>query len=251
MKNTERFSDRVDNYIKYRPHYPDGIIPYLQQETGLTPQTIIADIGVGTGISSLPFLDNGNTVWGVEPNREMRQAAEKILARFPSFKAVSGSAEHTMLPDASVDMILAGQAFHWFNHESAKAEFIRITRKGAYAALIWNERLTGTGFEAAYEKLLLDFAIDYNEVDHRKIGPAQLNAFYGAGGYKEHTFNNAQIFDFAALKGRLLSSSYAPNTTHPLFEPMLVRLEDIFGKYNEQGMVKFHYTTRLFTGKLE
>ncbi|WP_295128798.1 class I SAM-dependent methyltransferase [uncultured Chitinophaga sp.] len=250
MKNTERFSNRVDNYVKYRPHYPEAIIPYLKQHAGLKPGGVVADIGVGTGISSLLFLENGNTVLGVEPNEAMRLAAENQLGNNTGFKVVNGSAEHTTLPDNCADLIIAGQAFHWFNRAEARAEFRRIGRENAMVALIWNERLTDTPFEAAFEQLLKDYAVDYIEVDHRNIGPEQLAEFFSEEGFVLQLFKNAQFFDYAGLKGRLLSSSYAPEPGHKNYAPMLEKLESIFGKYNEQRIVKFHYTTRLYLGRV-
>lgn len=250
MKNTERFSDRAENYVKYRPHYPEAIISCLAQEAGLTPETVVADIGAGTGISSLPFLENGNKVLAVEPNKEMREMAEKLLHRYPNFSVVAGTAERTMLPDACAGLIVAGQAFHWFSQNAAKPEFRRIGNKDAYVALIWNERQTGTAFEKEYEKLLAQFAIDYKETSHRNVSAAQLADFFSPSPYTEHTFRNAQMFDFSGLKGRLLSSSYAPGEDHPSHKPMIHRLEELFERHKEHGMVKFHYTTRLYIGKL-
>ncbi|MGX5819333.1 class I SAM-dependent methyltransferase [Chitinophaga lutea] len=250
MKNTERFSNRVENYVKYRPHYPQAIITCLQSETGLTPNAVIADVGAGTGISCMPFLENGNTVFAVEPNKPMRQAAIALLHGYPTFSAIDGTAERTTLPDASVDYIVAGQAFHWFNQSLSRDEFRRIGKPGAWTVLMWNERLTGTGFEKDYEQLLLDFGTDYTAIDHRNVGPAQLAAFYDPYAYHAFSFQNAQQFDRSGLTGRLLSSSYVPQADHPNYMPMLNRLEDIFERWQEQGMVKFHYLTRLYIGQL-
>ncbi|MDR6569885.1 Methyltransferase domain-containing protein [Chitinophaga ginsengisegetis] len=248
MKNTERFSTRVDNYIKYRPHYPVAVIPYLEAETGLTRHTIVADIGAGTGISAQPFLDNGNKVYAVEPNKDMREAAEKLLNRYPNFIAVNGSAEHTTLPDASVDLIVAGTAFHWFDQQATAAEFRRIGRENAKVVLMWNVRQSELPFEKGYEKLLHQYGTDYKDMQHRNVGASQLAGFFQPGTMQEKVFQNAQLFDFAALKGRLLSSSYVPEQGHPSYTPMMRALEDLFGKYKEQGMVKFHYETKLYLG---
>lgn len=248
MKNTERFSTRVDNYVKYRPHYPVAIIPYLAAEAGLARNSIVADIGAGTGISAQPFLDNGNKVYAVEPNKEMREKSEQLLQRYPGFTAIAGSAEHTTLPDASVDLIIAGTAFHWFDQQATAAEFRRIGRKDAPVVLMWNVRQAELPFEKGYEKLLHQFAIDYKDMEHRNVGPSQLASFFLPGTLKEKSFQNAQIFDFPALKGRLLSSSYVPEKGHPSHDPMMKALEDLFGKYQEQGMVKFHYQTMVYTG---
>lgn len=250
MKHTERFSDRVENYVKYRPHYPQAIIPCLEQEAGLTRESVVADIGAGTGISSLLFLEYGNKVFAVEPNTPMREKAEQLRQRFPNLATVAGTAERTMLPDACADLIVVGQAFHWFSQDAAKAEFRRIGRKDAHVALMWNERRTDTDFEREYELLIAQYATDYKETGHRNIGPAQLALFFSPSTYKEHTFHNAQIFDFSGLKGRLLSSSYAPQEGHPSHQPMIHRLEEIFERHKQHGMIKFHYNTRLYIGKL-
>lgn len=250
MKNTERFSTRVDNYIKYRPHYPVAVIPYLEAETGLTRHTVVADIGAGTGISAQPFLDNGNKVYAVEPNKEMREAAEKLLNRYPNFIAVNGSAEHTTLPDAAVDLVVAGTAFHWFDQEATAAEFRRIGRENTKVVLMWNVRQAELPFEKGYEKLLHQYGTDYKDMQHRNVGASQLAGFFQPGTMQEKVFQNAQLFDFAALKGRLLSSSYVPEQGHPSHTPMMRALEDLFGKYKEQGMVKFHYETKLYVGRV-
>ncbi|WP_212005374.1 class I SAM-dependent methyltransferase [Chitinophaga sp. HK235] len=250
MKNTERFSNRVADYEKYRPHYPEAIIPYLSATTGLSTQSVIADIGSGTGISAQPFLDNGNTVFAVEPNTEMRASAEKQLQRFPGFKSVNGTAEHTTLPDHSIDLIVAAQAFHWFDRESTRKEFHRISKPGAFAVLMWNIRPINTPFEHDYEQLLRQYGTDYQHMQHRSIDPAQLAAFFLPGTFREKSIMNAQRFDFPALKGLLSSSSYMPDKAHPSYQPMLRALEDLFEKYKENGIVLFSYETKLYTGNL-
>src|SRR5258708_29430755 len=122
----ERFSNRVANYVKYRPGYPREIVGFLEAKCGLTHESVIADIGCGTGISSRMFLENGSRVIGVEPNAAMRAAAEEYLAGFPNFMPVDGTSDRTTLPDASVDLVVAAQAFHWFEPEKTRPEFGRI-----------------------------------------------------------------------------------------------------------------------------
>src|SRR6266446_9260655 len=109
---TERFSNRVENYIRYRPGYPKEIIELLKAECGLFPQSVVADAGSGTGLLAKLFLENGNLVFGIEPNREMRAAGERLLQAYPRFTSIAGTAEATTLPGQSVDFVTAGQAFH-------------------------------------------------------------------------------------------------------------------------------------------
>ncbi|WP_397380431.1 class I SAM-dependent methyltransferase [Prosthecobacter sp.] len=245
----QRFSDRVENYVRYRPSYPQEIIPLLQRETGLIPQHVIADVGSGTGISAELFLRAGNAVYAVEPNREMREAAERLLAHFPNFHSVNGSAQATTLPDHSVDFIVAAQAFHWFNTPETRAEFTRILKPDGYVVLIWNERrLDSTPFLQAFEQLLITFGTDYTKVRHENVNTAALGAFFH-GAYATHTFTYEQRFDFEGLKGRLLSSSYAPAESQPRHDEMIAELRRIFDVYQTSGQVCFEYDTRLHLGR--
>jgi ubiquinone/menaquinone biosynthesis C-methylase UbiE len=211
---------------------------------------VVADIGAGTGISAQPFLDNGNKVFAVEPNKEMREMSEKLLQRYPGYTAITGTAERTTLPNAAIDLIVAGTAFHWFDQHAARTEFQRIASEDAYVVLMWNVRQTTLPFEKGYEKLLHQFGMGYKDMEHRNVGASQLAAFFTPGTFKEKAFSNAQIFDFTALKGRLLSSSYVPEKDHPSYAAMMKALEELFERYQEQGMVKFHYETMLYTGRI-
>jgi SAM-dependent methyltransferase len=251
---THRFSDRVQNYVRYRPTYPGAVLDSLAALTGFDASVIVADIGSGTGISTALFLKNGNRVYAVEPNEAMREAAERHLGAYREFQSVNGTAEATTLPDAAVDLVVAGQAFHWFHQERAKAEFRRILRPEGWVALFWNDRKTDTTlFLRAYEELLLTYGTDYREINHRNISdPAQnqFRVFFRDGLFTTVTHPNSQEFDFDGLRGRLLSSSYAPAETHPDHLPMLAALKAIFDRYQEGGKVVFEYTTELFVGRV-
>lgn len=251
---TRRFSDRVANYVRYRPGYPEALLRALAEEAGLGPGKAVADVGSGTGISSELLLRPGCEVYAVEPNAEMRAAAEERLDGEPRFHSVDGTAEATTLPDASVDLVTAGQAFHWFDVERTRAEFARILcgapRAPGQVALFWNSRRTDASpFLRAYEDLLQRFGTDYREVDHLNVGPETLAPFFG-GPYESRTFPNHQDFDLEGLRGRLLSSSYAPGPGHPDHEPMLSELRRIFDRHQEAGRVRFVYDTELYLGKL-
>ncbi|MFN8177833.1 MAG: class I SAM-dependent methyltransferase [bacterium] len=248
---TKRFSDRVENYVKYRPRYPREVLDALRTECGLTPSSVIADVGSGTGILTEMLLANGNVVFAVEPNADMREAAERSLAGRSSFRSVAGRAEATTLGDSSVDIVTAGQAFHWFERDAARREFIRILRPGGWVALVWNEReADATPFLVAYEELLRRHSPDYLAVDHRQIDEEVLDAFFGAGGYRSKAFRNRQDFDYEGLEGRLLSSSYAPMPGHPNHAPMLKDLAAMFRTHARDGRVTFEYRTILFYGRL-
>jgi SAM-dependent methyltransferase len=242
----ERFSNRVDNYSKYRPDYPRQILDLLERECGLTSESIIADIGSGTGISSRMFLENGNRVLGVEPNRAMREAAIKDLARFPWFIPVSGTAEQTTLDDDSADIVVAAQAFHWFDPERSRTEFKRILKPGGYVVLVWNERqLDTTPFLAEYEAFLLSYATDYTKVRHENTDAASLKQFFERDPFHA-AFENVQVFDLDELKGRMLSSSYMPDENSAVYPAMIEDLKTLFAKHNESGKIKLLYDTNIY-----
>lgn len=249
---TRRFSTRVDNYIKYRPGYPRAVVEMLAAECGLAPASVVADVGSGTGILSEVFLRNGNRVYGVEPNREMREAGERLLAAYPSFVSVEGRAEATTLANACVDFVTAGQAFHWFERDGARREFERILRDGGWVVLIWNDWNTErSAFLHDYERLLMDFGTDYREVSMRYVDDdALVCPFFSGGEVHLKTFLNQQVFDFESLKGRLLSSSYAPEPGQPSFQPMLERLASIFDQHAQDGRIAFDYDTKVYYGRL-
>ncbi len=250
-----RFSSRVADYVRYRPGYPLAILDPLRDECGLTPASVIADVGSGTGLLSRLFLDNGNLVYGVEPNAEMRAAGDQLLSGYPKFHSVAASAEATTLPDASVDFVVAGQAFHWFDPQAARAEFARILRAsgrlGGCVAVVWNERrIEASPLLRAYEEMLRKYSADYVQVSAKYPEDQRRKDFFAPGEFRQRTFANEQIFDFEGLRGRLLSSSYSPPQGHPNHEPMLAELRRIFDAHNEEGRVRIEYTTHLYYGCL-
>lgn len=248
---TQRFSSRVENYVKYRPSYPIEVITTLREECHLTSTSVIADIGSGTGILTELFLQNGNMVHAIEPNAEMRAAGERLLAGYPRLHSLAGRAEATTLTDQCIDFIVAGQAFHWFDHKQARHEFTRILKPGGWVMLVWNEREEqATPLLSAYTSLLQRFSPEYAQVDHRQVDQVALRSFYGPRGFKTRTFSHQQVFDMVGIRGRLLSSSYAPESSHPNYEPMLAELEKIFQANQVDGQVAFIYTTKMYFGQL-
>ena len=247
---TSRFSDRVENYVRYRPGYPPEALQTLKDECGLTPSHVIAEIASATGIWTRMLLNNGNRVFGIEPNAEMRNAGERLLASFPNFTSIAGTAEATTLADHSVDFITAAQAAHWFDRSRARREFVRILKSAGWLVLLWNERLTdSTDFLRKYEQLLLTYGTDYTEVRHERTTES-VNEFFDPAPYRERAFDMRQEFDYAGVEGRLLSSSYAPGPGHPKHEPMLRELRQIFQASAVNGRIMFEYKTRLYFGHL-
>lgn len=245
-----RFSSRVEDYIKYRPGYPHEVLALMTAECGLLPDSTIADVGSGTGILSELFLRHGNTVYGVEPNAEMRSAAERLLQSYPGFQSSDGRAEATTLAEKSVDFVTAGQAFHWFDQQQARQEFARILKPQGWAILIWNERrLDSTAFLRAYEDLLLEFGTDYEQVRHENV-EKDIAAFFAPQEYKLAAFENLQQCDFEGLRGRLLSSSYIPAPADRRYQPMLERLRQIFLAHQQDDHLIIEYDTKVYYGHL-
>jgi len=250
LSPTQRFSNRVDNYVRYRPSYPAAIIELLRAECGLTCEANVADIGSGTGKLTELILPHAKQVLAVEPNLEMRQAAEELLGAQPNFASLAGTAEATDLPNQSIDLIVAGQAFHWFDQAATKVEFSRILKPAGFVALIWNDcQVKSTPFLVAYEALLRSLGTDYAQVNHRNVDVEKLRAFFGRTPQLK-SYPYSQPFDFDGLKGRLLSSSYAPAEGDPGCAEMLAGLRTIFDAYQQEGLVAFHYDSLVYYGSI-
>jgi SAM-dependent methyltransferase len=249
--STQRFSPRVENYVRYRPGYPSEILGLLKKECGLTHDSVIADIAFGTGIFTRMLLEDGNLVIGVEPNEAMRRAGEEFLAAYSRFTSIAGTAEATTLPDHSVDIITAAQAAHWFDCGQARIEFRRILKPGGWLALVWNERrLDGTPFAREYEKLVVKYGSDYLQVRHHGAKRA-TEGLFASSSCQVCEFATRQEFDYCALEGRLLSSSYSPLADHPNYAPMVEELRRIFDLHEVNGLVAFEYDTRVYSGRVK
>ena len=248
----QRFSNRAEEYVRYRPGYPREVVDVLRQECGLVPESVVADVGSGTGLLTQLFLANGNVVYGVEPNAAMRDAGEEFLEKYPHFCSVAGSAEATTLPDACADFVVSGQAFHWFEPEATRAEFARVLKPGGWVAVVWNERIKDrTAFQREYETLLRAYCDEYSKVAETYPQYGRMAEFFGPGASSERLLPNRQVFDFDGLRGRLLSSSYAPHAGHPKHEPMLAALRKLFEARAVDGRMPFEYEAHVYYGRLD
>ncbi len=246
-----RFSNRAKDYAKYRPHYSPEVVQALRDACGLRPEHVVADIGCGPGLLAEILLQNGNKVIGVEPNLEMREAGQQYLAQFTNFSMIEGSAENTTLADASVDFVVAGQAFHWFRPAQARTEFVRILKPGGWTVLVWHDRDTqATSFLRGYENILRTYSIDYQQVNHKIVASHEvLTQFFAPNQLQFISQQTQQHFDFDGMRGRLLSSSYVPREGAAA-EAMLQKLPELFSKYAENGQVVLEYETKIYYGHL-
>lgn len=249
MDSKERFSSRVEDYVKYRPGYPTEALNFILEQGGLAAESYVADVGAGTGIFSGLLMERGVRVMAIEPNADMARAAWTAHGPNELFGIMLAPAEDTGISSNSMDAITCAQSFHWFDTEGARAEFARILKPDKKVFLIWNTRKTsGSPFLERYEELLHSLGTDYGKVNHRNITEEQLNAFFREGTMTLNRFPNRQLFDFDGVKGRLLSSSYAPQAGDPKHEPMLEELRRIFDETQEDGKVNFEYVTEVYSG---
>ena len=246
----ERFSSRVHDYVRYRPGYPAALYAMFAREFGVGGGSVVVDVGSGTGILSRGLLESGAHVRGVEPNAAMRAAAENELAGNARFESIDACAEVTGIEAGSVDFIVAAQAFHWFEARAARLEFARILKASGFVALVWNQR-RDTRPNRDYEEMLEELAPEYSQVrEDDRAAAAKIRAFFAPAEPGTAKFENEQRLDEEGLRGRLLSSSYAPPKGHPLHDPILRRLDEIFRAYAENGLFAIEYDTVVWYGRL-
>jgi SAM-dependent methyltransferase len=246
----QRFSNRVADYVRYRPSYPSALLDLLRSECSLRPGHVIADIGSGTGFLSELFLKNGNRVYGVEPNKDMRRAGEEYLASYDGFSSIEGSAEATTLDDASVDFVTAGQSFHWFEPDAARREFVRILKPSGWMVIAWNDRrMEEAPFTRDYERILERYGDDYKNVKDSYPEADRIRGFLST--FAQRDLPNHQILDWDSLRGRLRSSSFTPPEGHPNFAPMIDELRKLFDLHQQNGQVRMDYFTRIYYGQLQ
>lgn len=247
---TERFSDRASDYVKARPSYPREVLGILRAECGLGQRSVVADLGSGTGIFTRLLLESGAHVHAVEPNDEMRAAAERELGANPRFSSVRGRAEATTLPSASIDLATAAQAFHWFDVEATRRELHRIVRPGGHAALVWNDRdVKSTPFLRDFEALLVAHCPKYPELQGKADAIAKFDAVFGAGRWKRSILPNDQRLDREGLVARVMSASYAPKVGTPEYDAIVGALGAVYDRYAESGAVRIAYGTVIVSGR--
>lgn len=251
MDMKQSFSNKVKDYVKFRPTYPSDALDYLYDIVKIDANSTVVDIGAGTGKLSKLLVERGTNVIAVEPDHEMRKASVQILGNEPNFRVVAGSAESTRLHDNSVDFIVCAQAFHWFDRTATKEEFKRILKENGKVILIWNTRQTkGTPFLEGLEHILHNYGIDYSEVNHKNISDDELQSFFTENTMEKFVFKLQQSFDFEGMCGRVMSSSYTPMPEHPNYGPMMEELNKLFKRYKDNGKVAFIYETELYWGEI-
>jgi len=246
---TSRFSNRAENYARFRPGYPEGLFSFLEATLPLQPIHRIVDIGSGTGLFAEPLLKRGYSVVGIEPNEDMRKVGEERLLQYIAFQSVGSTAEDTGLADKSADLITIAQTFHWLDAIALKQECQRILQPSGHIVLAWNRQTTQTEFEKQYTALRHRYRI--GEAGPVQIDPVLIHDFFAPHIVASKTFANKQLLDFEALKGQLLSKSYIPLPGHASYDAMITDLIKLFVNYNENGLVCIEYETLLYWGKAD
>lgn len=246
---TERFGGRAADYARHRPGYPAALPAWLR-DAGIAPGRV-ADVGAGTGQSARMWLDMGHDVVAVEPNGAMRAAGAEALAGYAGLTWMDGTAEATTLDDASVGVVSAAQAFHWFDRERVRIEWARILAPGGTVVVFWNTRATRRSAVAAeFEALLQTYGRDYGAIVARKPDDAAMRDWFGRGLRASASFPHVQRLDRDGLRGRLLSASSTPRSGEPGHDAMLAALDDLFARHAVDGVVAVDYDTRVFVGTL-
>lgn len=248
---TEVFAPLADDYAKYRPGYPTEVLDELVRECGLARDWAIADIGSGTGNLARLFLKAGYGVAGVEPNREMREAGERLLAAYPSFLSLDGTAESIPLDALSVDLITVGQAIHWFDIDRARAEFRRILRPGQWVAVLWNDRYDSGPFSREYQEFVCSCATTSPSAIKAPSLETGIDRLFGSVTPHTVQFSHAQRFDLGGLLGRARSSGHIPQPGMQGHDELTAKLTELFARYEDSGVVEFAYLTPMYYGRLD
>jgi SAM-dependent methyltransferase len=251
LNSTQRFSDRVESYLAGRPRYPAEVVAHLENCGALPAGGVVADVGVGTGLSAEPFLAAGHRVIGIEPNAPMRAAGEEFLERFAGYRAQDGSADATGLAAGSVDLVLAAQAFHWFDPLAFRAESRRILRDGGWAALLWNDRdLSATPFLAGYEALMIEYGNDYQAIRYRHQGTEAIPLYFGGRTPAPVEFRHRRTMDWPTLAALAGSASYLPAPGQPRHAELMAALRALFDAEARAGTIDMRYVCRVHAAPL-
>lgn len=248
MENIQKFNGKAVIYDKARPGYATELVNLIF-DTGIEKDTIVADIGSGTGIFSKVLLDLECNVYGVEPNEDMRRESQKKLAQFTAFHPVNGTAENTTLSDKSVDFITVAQAFHWFDTEKFKLECTRIIKDKGKVILIWNSRIMENPIVKENEQIFRIFCPDFKGFSGG-IGYMDESIQNFFSNFKVYRFPNNLPFDKSKFIERNLSASYSLKENDAQYDLYLTHLNNLFDKYAIDDMLHVPNETIVYIGEV-
>lgn len=251
MDNTQKFSGRAQYYTKGRPGYPKELFDCLYDKYGFSDSSVIADIGAGTGKFSKYLLDMGSKVYLVEPNADMRSAAQSELSDYEKAFFVNGSSEITMLEDSSVDFVTAAQAFHWFDAAKFKKECKRILKSDGRVVLVWNTRDMSSEFNAKSYEIYKKYCPDFKGYHGgMKDDDERISEFFN-NNCDKIIFENPLIFTKNKFITRSLSASYSLQSGDKNFAEYVKTLENLFDEYSENDMVIMRNHTTAYIGAVK
>lgn len=251
MNMTNIFDGRAIDYTVSRPSYSIELINYLYSQYGITETSVVADIGSGTGKFSKQLLDRQNEVYCVEPNDEMRSIAENELGRYKNFHSVAGNAENTTLKNNFADYITTAQAFHWFDVLKFKKECLRIIKPNGSVFLIWNIRDASNIINQEWHNTFSQFCPNFHGFSNGiERDDLKIKAFFDKG-YEYITFDYPLIFDKENFIKRSLSSSYSLKDDDVNYEAYISALNEIFYKYENNGLITISNLSVAYIGFIE
>ena len=245
----EIFSSKVADYIASRPDYPPSLFEFLRVECNLHPNATVADIGAGTGLLTEGLLAQGCNVVAVEPNAGMRAAADRLLAGRYGYRSTDGAAESIPAAESSVDLITAAQAFHWFEIEAARAEFLRVLRPNGKVALIWNDRVLSDPLHIALDEIFAHHGGTKRGALVAHEERSDVPKFFGTGVPVEMTWPHEHRLNEAGLVSLVFSRSYMPDRGSALGQDAGQQVRQIFGRFARSGEIIVRYATVAIVGR--
>lgn len=245
----EIFSNKVTDYAASRPGYPAALFDALRSVCKLHPNAAVADIGAGTGLLTQGLLKQGYRVTAIEPSDSMRAAADQSLAHCPGYSSARGSAEHLSLPCASMDLITAAQAFHWFDIEAARSEFLRVLKPDGKVALIWNDRLLNDPLHIALDGIFAQYGGAKRGAMLAHDERSEVPSFFGASTPLECTWPHEHHLSEAALLSLVFSRSYMPERNSPAGQQAAAQVSELFQHLATSGSIAVRYTTVAIIGR--
>jgi SAM-dependent methyltransferase len=248
---TTRFSGRVEAYRRYRSRYSREIIPLLEERCDLKRESVIADIGAGTGMLAELFLENGNSVFAVEPNAEMRAACQELAPIYPRLTCIDGAAGESGLPDHSVDFVTAGRALHWFDQINARREFLRILRTDGWVVLAsLGPRRRPEAVNREYQTILREHGLDYARLRDRYDADSSASRLFASCEFQKIEFTERKEMTYEELEGHALSLSVTPQPSDPRFPAMQEALRGYFARHESGGKMQMPMNCTIHFGHL-
>jgi SAM-dependent methyltransferase len=243
------FSAKVADYLAARPGYPAALFDRLAALGALPARGRVADIGAGTGLLTAELLARGHAVVAVEPNAAMRAAADARLGALANYRSVAASAEATGLPDASIDLVTAAQAFHWFAVDAARTEFLRILAPAGQVALIWNDRDPDDPLQAEVRALFVRHGGAERHALAAHEDRSSVPEFFGRGPFQRIEVPHAQTLGRDGLIALVLSRSYMPPRDSPEGAAAAHDAGAVFDAHARDGAVALRYRTLVMVGR--